>query len=282
MALIGREADLEKMNRDALRIAKEVSEKTNTLLAGNICNTNIHDVVDPENRARVKQMFKEQIELAVDEGVDFVIAETFVLFEEAMIALEAIKEFGKGVASVVTMAANLHDGDNGKNLTVDNVEICEAMKKLEAAGADVVGLNCANGPETILGYMELIRKSGVKIPLACVPVLYRTSEKEPTFMKLTDPNTGDNVFPRNLDCTLCSRDDIFKFGKRCQELGISYLGLCCGNAASYTRTLCESIGRTPPASQFSPKMELHCFFGKDEKVYKHHTKETLQVFVERK
>lgn len=68
-----------------------------------------------------------------------------------------------GVASVVTMAAHLHDGDNGKNLTVDNVEICEAMKKLEAAGADVVGLNCANGPETILGYMELIRKSGVKV-----------------------------------------------------------------------------------------------------------------------
>ncbi|PIK41350.1 betaine homocysteine S-methyltransferase 1 [Apostichopus japonicus] len=138
MALIGREADLEKMNRDALRIAKEVSEKTNTLLAG-------------------------QIELAVDEGVDFVIAETFVLFEEAMIALEAIKEFGKGVPSVVTMAAHLHDGENGKNLTVDNVEICEAMKKLEAAGADVVGLNCANGPETILGYMELIRQSGVKV-----------------------------------------------------------------------------------------------------------------------
>lgn len=68
-----------------------------------------------------------------------------------------------GVPSVITMAAHLTDGENGEKLTVDKVDLCEGMKKLEAAGADVVGLNCANGPETILDYMELIKNSGVKV-----------------------------------------------------------------------------------------------------------------------
>lgn len=50
-------------------------------------------------------------------------------------------------------------------MTVDNVEITEAIKKLESAGADVVGLNCSSGPDTMLSYMELIKKAGVKVTI---------------------------------------------------------------------------------------------------------------------
>ncbi|XP_071818891.1 betaine--homocysteine S-methyltransferase 1-like isoform X2 [Apostichopus japonicus] len=230
----------------------------------------------------VVQALTEQIDIIVEEGADFIIAETFVIFAEAMIAVEAIKEYGKGITSVVTLAPHLHNTEQGQLLTVDNVEITEAIKKLESAGADVVGLNCASGPDTMLSYMELIKKAGVKAPLACVPVPYRTTPKEHTFMLLTDPVTGEFVFPTNLDCALCTRDDIYKFGRRCDELGIPYIGLCCGNAAAYTRTLCESIGRKPPASKYSPCMEVHCLFGKDERVLKNHSKQSLENIVTRK
>ena len=36
--------------------------------------------------------------------------------------------------------------------------MCEAFRKLEAAGADVLGLNCARGPATMLPLMEEIKK----------------------------------------------------------------------------------------------------------------------------
>src|SRR5271156_4658680 len=39
LRLIGREKDLEPMNRTALKIAKKVARDTGTLVAGNICNT---------------------------------------------------------------------------------------------------------------------------------------------------------------------------------------------------------------------------------------------------
>src|SRR5437868_9889267 len=76
LRLIGREADLEPLNRQALAIAGEVASETGALLAGNVSNTN---VFLPEDSARqaVRRMFDEQLAWAVDAGVDFVIAETF-------------------------------------------------------------------------------------------------------------------------------------------------------------------------------------------------------------
>src|SRR5438477_1399231 len=43
LRMIGREDDLEPLNRHALRIAKEVAAENGALLAGNICNTWVYD-----------------------------------------------------------------------------------------------------------------------------------------------------------------------------------------------------------------------------------------------
>ena len=40
---------------------------------------------------------KEQIEWAVEEKADFIVAETFCDCEEALLAVEAVKEYGKGM-----------------------------------------------------------------------------------------------------------------------------------------------------------------------------------------
>lgn len=61
------------------------------------------------------------------------------------------------------MAPRFREEERGRYLTLDNVEITEAMKRLESAGADVVGLNCLAGPEITMNYMEIIKKSGVKV-----------------------------------------------------------------------------------------------------------------------
>src|ERR1700716_2685807 len=47
LRIIGREQDLERINRSALEIAKTVAQETGALLAGDICNTNVYDPADP-------------------------------------------------------------------------------------------------------------------------------------------------------------------------------------------------------------------------------------------
>ncbi|KAJ8025144.1 Betaine--homocysteine S-methyltransferase 1 [Holothuria leucospilota] len=277
MNLIDRAQDLEELNRSALRIARKCADETGTLMAGNISNTNAYNPADPNNRENLKGIFKEQIQWAVEEGADFIVAETFMVFDEAMIALESIKEYGQGLPCVVTLALMHNPAEDGEERTVDGVKVTEAMKRLEASGADVIGLNCVRGPETTVGIMEKVKKSGVKAHLAAVPVPYRTNEKAPIFMLLKDPKTGKRVFPLNLDCFMCTTDDIFEFGRRCDEIGISYIGVCCGNTAHYTRTLCESIGRTPPASKYSPNMNLHCVFGDEDHTHKYRKEQSEKL-----
>src|SRR5712692_11332648 len=46
---IGREDDLEPLNRQAVRLAKEAAEDGDVLVAGNICNTWVYDPEAPES-----------------------------------------------------------------------------------------------------------------------------------------------------------------------------------------------------------------------------------------
>src|SRR3954471_7858510 len=69
LRLIGREADLEPMNRQALEIARGVARETGALLAGNICNTNVY-FDDDASRASVRAMFEEQVGWAAEAAAD--------------------------------------------------------------------------------------------------------------------------------------------------------------------------------------------------------------------
>src|SRR5579859_277195 len=177
LRILGKEHLLETMNREALRIAHEVAAGNDVLVAGDLSNTNVF-VDDDASRRTVRTMFEEQVGWAVDAGVDFIIAETFSWAEEALIALEVIKQ--AGLPSVITMAIHREPE------TREGWSPAEACKRLEDAGADVVGLNCARGPRTMLPLLGEIRKA-VSGHVAALPVPYRTHDGQPTFQSLRDP-----------------------------------------------------------------------------------------------
>src|SRR3982075_3862658 len=77
LRMVGREGDLARINRTALRIAKKVARSTGTLLAGDICNTSIYDPNESKSHKQARRIFDEQIEWAVEAGVDFIVAETY-------------------------------------------------------------------------------------------------------------------------------------------------------------------------------------------------------------
>src|SRR4051794_6054288 len=101
LRLIGREGDLQPMNPQALRIAQEGGGEHDSLVAGNICNTNVYEPDDPATHKVVRDMYTEQVGWAAEAGVDFVIAETIDYPGEALLALEAIK--AHGLDAVVTL-----------------------------------------------------------------------------------------------------------------------------------------------------------------------------------
>jgi betaine-homocysteine S-methyltransferase len=109
----------------------------------------------------------------------------------------------------------------------------------------------------------------VKCHVAALPVPYRTTPSQPSFMALTDPCCGDRrAFPVGLDPFVATRSEIFDFGREAYGLGIRYLGVCCGAGPHHIRALAESLGRHPPASRYSVDMSKHAYFGTDKKIRK--------------
>jgi betaine-homocysteine S-methyltransferase len=253
LRLIGREADLEPLNRQALALAKEVADETGALFAGDICNTNVFLPGDEAARRDVQAMFDEQVGWAVDAGVDYIVAETYMWGEEALMALETIN--AAGLPAVVTLSIHQH------GVTREGWTPLDACKRLEDAGADVVGLNCGRGPWTMLPLLGPIREA-VACHVAGLPVPYRTTDEHPTFQSLRE--NGRMAFPTGLDPFACTRHEIGDFAREAHELGVHYLGVCCGNASHYTRALAEALGRTPPASRYGADMSKHAFYGTDE------------------
>ncbi len=261
LKIVGREGDLEEINRTALQLAKEVAREGGALFAGDICNTNVFLPDDAESKKIARAMFEEQVGWAMDAGVDFIIAETISFYEEAALALEVIKD--AGAISVVTLAVH------SEGLR-DDYTVPEACKRLKDAGADVVGLNCIRGPWTMLPLLEEISKE-VEGPLAALPVPYRTTEKEVNFQALTDSGCDcipDRAFPVALDALTCNRYEIAEFANQALALGVNYQGVCCGAGPHHIRAMAEALGKNPPASRYSADMSKHYAFGTDAQLVK--------------
>jgi betaine-homocysteine S-methyltransferase len=254
LRVIGKEDILEPLNRQALSIAARVARETGTLLAGNVCNTNVYEP-GPAAVPEVRAAFGEQVAWAAGAGADLVIAETFSWAGEALLALETIR--AAGLPAVVTFAVH-RDG-----MLREGVSPADACRRAEQAGAAVVGLNCARGPRTMLPVLERVRDA-VSCEVAALPVPYRTTGAEPTMQALRDPaRGGQRAFPTGLDPFTCTRQELGEFATAALALGVRYLGVCCGAAPHHIRAVAEAAGKAPPASRYSPDMSKHSFLGTD-------------------
>jgi betaine-homocysteine S-methyltransferase len=249
---VGRADDLEEMNRQAVRIANEIAAEGGALVAGNICNTWAYDPKAPEESgAVVRAQYEQQLGWAAEEGVDFVIAETNDYLGEALIGLQVCQELG--LPAMVTFASVQAAA------TYDGYDYVEACRILADHGATVVGLNCSRGPETMLPLLERIR-AAVDVAVAAQPVPYRTSPAVPAFESLTTAE-GLHAFPIALEPFQCTRFEMADFAVRARDVGVDYIGICCGAGPHHVRAMAEALGRATPASRYSPAIDLHPVLG---------------------
>ncbi|MBR9676347.1 homocysteine S-methyltransferase family protein [Candidatus Woesearchaeota archaeon] len=251
MSSVKQSSSTEKLNKEAIRIAKKQADVFNALVAGNISNTWAYNSEKAEESTKkIKGIYSEQVSWAKQLGVDYVIAETLGYYAEAKIALEVIKSYG--LPAVITFSAL-------SNKTFDGVPLEEACKKLEEDGALVVGLNCAKGPMTMMPLLKKIRKT-CKGYIAALPVAYRTNKTHQNMLGLEEKKK--KVFPLGLDPFVATRFEMARFAKKAKKLGINYVGVCCGGAPHHVRAMAEALGKKTLASKHSPDLSKHPVLGK--------------------
>lgn len=271
LRVIGKEDLLEPLNRQALQIAKKVANSTPdgvqpNLMAGNISNSNIWNQDDKASQEEVKRMFNEMVGWAAEEGADMLIGETFYYAEEAFAALDIMQK--TGLQTVVTLAPM------GENKMRDGWSVIDTCKELEQRGANVVGMNCFRGPQTMLPDLQKIREA-VKCHVAGLPVPYRTTNEHTTFFNLPDdngcccPSPHGRTFPTALDPLYCNRYELRDFAEKAYKMGVHYLGVCCGASPMLIREVADAVGLVVPGSKYKERMENHFMYGSNKRTAKH-------------
>ena len=161
---------------------------------------------------RARELYAELAEAG--KSADMAAIETMWDIEETVIALEEIKN-AADIPVFVTMTFQA----GGRTMSGCSVE--EMAEKLEAAGADAIGVNCSLGPAETL---PLIRRLAEKTTL---PVIAKPNAGMP------DPATGEYRLTPGRFAELMLP---------IVETGAAYVGGCCGTGPEYIKALAEAIG----------------------------------------
>ena len=233
LATVGMEGTVDDINRNAVRIAREVASEGDALVAGNLSLTWAYDPKDEASPDHVRGLFDRQLQDQVDAGPpDFWIGETFSYLGEALLFVERAKRTDLPVMvtmSFETLPAKTYEGDGPG----------DAAKKLADAGADIVGVNCLNGPAQQLPIARaMVQAVGGAVPVAAQPVAYATSDREPDF-------TAGDAFPYGLTPITLARGDLAAFAAEARDAGVRYIGSCCGSVAEHVRAMAKTLGKLP-------------------------------------
>lgn len=229
LATVGLQDRLEDLNRAAVRIAKDVAGQR-CLVAGNLSLTWMYEPNSSAAKDRVRATFDEQLAVQVGEGVDFIIGETFSWLGEALVAVECARKTGLPVMVTICF--------ENQNLTAEGKSAAEAAKTLVDAGADIVGMNCLRPPEHMFKPLEEMRKAVPNAFLAAQPVAYHTPADKPDFTSLPQ-------FPFELDNLQLSRKEMAAYAQRAREIGVDYIGACCGAVATHIREMARVLQKLP-------------------------------------
>ena len=163
-------------------------------------------------------IFAQMINAGKD-GSDIVLIETMSDTYEIKAAVLAAKE-NCNLPVFVTMIFD----EKGRLLT--GADVKTAVTMLEGLGVDAIGFNCGLGPAETLPLVEEIRK------WTSLPIIVQPNAGLP---ESVNGNTVYNVSP----------DDFARDMKKAAEIGVSYLGGCCGTTPEHIKKMIELCRNIP-------------------------------------
>lgn len=163
-------------------------------------------------------IYKEQIAVLAEAGVDLIIIETMMSLQETRAALIAAKE----VSNLPVMVTMTFEAP-GRTLYGTSCETAAVV--LENLGADAVGINCSEGPAGILPLIERMKK------VTSLPLIAKPNAGKPQ-------NTLDGSVVYDME-----PEEFAKLTVKLYEAGATFLGGCCGTTPEYIRALADELSR---------------------------------------
>jgi len=209
--------NLVSMNSELVKLSQKAVENAgHGLVAGDITMTG--EMLYPMGKLQFEELvdiYKEQVKVVADAGVDLFIIETMMSLQETRAAVLAIRE----TCDLPIMASMTYNEDGRSLYGTDPVT---AVVTLQSLGADAVGMNCSTGPEEML---EPIRQT---VEYAYVPVLAK-------------PNAGLPELEDGVTVYKTTPEEFAEVGAKLVEEGVSIIGGCCGTTPAHIKALADKV-----------------------------------------
>ena len=230
LAEYGLQDRLVEMNTALVQLSKEVvsefeeknaCEKGSHLIAGDLTMTG--ELLYPVGKLPFEELvdiYKEQVRVLCDAGVDLFVVETMMSLQECRAAVIAIKETCDLPIMVTLTFA-------GGNKTMYGTTPEAAVVVLQSLGADAVGVNCSAGPETMVPIIKRMAE------VAEVPVIAKPNAGMP---ELADGKTVYKMTPK-------------EFAEHMEvlvEAGAGIVGGCCGSEPGHIAAVKNMIKKKTP------------------------------------
>lgn len=223
LSAFGLDAQVADINRRAAELAREAAGE-DRLVAGAIGPLGVRlEPYGPTSRDDAREFFAEQAAALLSGGVDCFVLETFSDLEEIEQAIRAVRSVSADAPIVAQMTV-------GPDLrTAYGASPEDIVRALERWGADVVGLNCAVGPQTILEAIE--RMAAVA-----------------TVKLAAQPNAGlpRTVGGRNM--YMASPEYMATYARHLIQAGAKVVGGCCGTTPEHIRAMVDGVRPLAPRS----------------------------------
>lgn len=214
-----------EINTAGVDLARKVVDASfkEVLIAGDVGPLGVR--LAPFGRVQPEQAFeafKEQITALADAGVDLIILETFSDLYEIVEGIRAAKEAAPQLPVIASMTFTRD------NRTVLGDTPAKVAKRLQAAGADVIGINCSGGPNQLLKLLKLMREA---VPDGRFSVM---------------PNAG---WPQQVEGRVMYPAGPEYFGDYALSFwreGACVIGGCCGTTPAHIASMAKAVQTTKP------------------------------------
>jgi len=225
-----------ELSKKATELAKSVAAEFSTpekprFVAGSIGPTTKLPTLLHIDFDTMKQSFIEQIEGLYDGGADLLLVETCQDVLQIKVTLSAIEEFFARRAVRLPVMVSVTIEATGTMLV--GSDISAVVTILEPYQIDILGLNCATGPDLMKDHMRYLSEHSPFV-VSCVP---NAGLPE---------NVGGHAFYRLTPEDL--REHLRHF---VEDLGIQVIGGCCGTTPAHIQALAD-MAKTLKAKQRHP------------------------------
>jgi methionine synthase / methylenetetrahydrofolate reductase (NADH) len=213
LARYGAQDRIREINRAGVRLARQAAG-SDAWVAGSIGPTGLMvGALSPERRSSLRDLFAEQVDALLEEGVDLLVFETFYSLAEIELALAAARAAYKG-----PIVAQLAFSEERRE--IEGAAPIDAARRLRGFGADVIGANCAEGPAFLFGVARDLLSAGAPVSV--------------------QPNAGR---PRRLDertIYMTTPEYFGVYARRLYQAGVRLVGGCCGTGPEHIRTVVDA------------------------------------------